>query len=120
MEHTMKDTAARAQTGTAVPMWVLAFGTVVFGAGALYILVQNPAALPIAAVAAALAIVARVGYGKVRTMSRERAETSGAVANVGLVIAGVAIAPLILFALLWTSLLLIIGAAWVLHIFGLA
>lgn len=120
MEHTMKETTARAQTGTAVPMWVLAFGTIAFGAGALYILVQNPAALPIAAVAALFAVAARLGYGKVRTMAQERAEASGAVANVGLVIAGVAIAPLILFALLWTSLLLIIGVAWVLHSFGLA
>jgi len=38
-----------------------------------------------------------------------------AVPRAGLVIAGIAVAPLLAFAVLWTSLLLILGGAWVLH-----
>lgn len=37
-----------------------------------------------------------------------------------LVLAGVAVAPLIAFALLWTSLMVVIGATWVMHLLGLA
>lgn len=122
MQHTVKHhTEVRSQTGLGVPRWALAVGTIVFGAAALYILVQNPEALPVAAVAAVFAIVARFGYGRVRALTETRsAEASGAVANVGLVIAAVALAPLIAFALLWTALILIIGAAWLLHLVGLA
>jgi len=122
MEHTVKGTTAKPHqaAGFGIPMWALALGTMIFGAGALYILVQNPAALLIAAVAGVFAVVARAGYGRMRAASQARAEASTAVANTGLIIAAVAVAPLILFALLWTSLLLIIGAAWLLHQVGLA
>ena len=128
MQHTMKQVAAprpaERMAGIGIPMWALAVGTTVFGAAALYIIIQSPAALPLAAMAGVFAVVARVGYGKLRTASRSvtatRAEASGAVANVGLVIAAVAVAPLIAFALLWTALLLIIGAAWLMHILGIA
>ena len=122
MQHTVKHHTAVKPQGAqmGVPMWALALGGIVFGAAALFMVVQNPAALPLAAVAGFFAIVARVGYGKVKEASNERAEASTAVANTGLVIASIAVAPLIAFALLWTALLLIIGAAWVLHLVGIA
>jgi hypothetical protein len=107
-------------TGLGIPMWALAVGTTVFGAAALYVLVQDPAALPFAAVIGLFAVVARLGYGRLRAATQEKAEASGAVANTGLVIAAIALAPLIAFALLWTALILIIGAAWLLHLVGLA
>jgi hypothetical protein len=122
MQHTVKHHTAVKPKGTQMgfPLWALALGGIVFGAAALYIIIQNPAALPLAVVAGVFAVVARVGYGKVKSISQEQAEASTAVANTGLIIAAVAIAPLVAFALLWTALLLIIGAAWVLHAIGLA
>ena len=112
--------ARQQEAGAKIPLWLMAIGTMIFGAGALYILIQNPATLPLAAVAGGLAIIARIGYSKMRSVTRVTDEASSAVANVGTVIAAVAVAPLIAFALLWTALLLIIGAAWVLHLLGLA
>lgn len=122
MEHTTRVATHHHDktAGVGIPMWALAVGTTIFGAAALYILVQEPAALPLAALVGLFAVVARLAYGRVRTASQEKAEASGAVANAGLVIAAVALAPLIAFALLWTALLLIIGAAWLLHLVGLA
>lgn len=100
--------------------WIAAIGTIILAAVSLVVLVQAPEALPFAMVAGGLAIVARFGYGRMKASVHERTEASDATANVGLVIAAIALAPLVAFALLWTALLLIIGVAWVLHLFGLA
>ena len=123
MQHTVKQVAASPQeraSGIGIPMWALAIGTMIFGAGALYMIVQNPEALPLAAIAGGFAIIARIAYGRIRSVTGVRTEASGAVANTGLVVAAVAVAPLIAFALLWTALMLIIGAAWLLHVIGIA
>ena len=98
--------------------WLTALFALVMGCAALLTVVQNPAAIPMAILMGVSAIAVRVGYNWTRTTSKSAEEATAG--NLGLVIAGIAVAPLIAFALLWTSLLLIIGAAWVLHMLGLA
>jgi len=98
--------------------WFTALFALVMGCAALLVVIQNPAALPMAALFAVGAIAVRVGYNWTRTTSKSAEEATAG--SIGLVVASIALAPLIAFALLWTSLLLIIGGAWLLHLVGLA
>lgn len=99
-------------------MWFLALVTLVLGVGALLIVVWKPEALGLALLVGLAAIGARAVYTKVRGSARKRAEASSAVANAGLAVAAVSIAPLLLFAFLWAALLLLLGIIWILGSLG--
>jgi hypothetical protein len=99
-------------------MWVLALATVVLGIGALLIIMWKPEALGLALLVGLAAIGARAVHAKVKGSARERAEGSSAVANAGLAVAAVSIAPLLLFAFLWAALLVLLGVMWLLGSLG--
>jgi hypothetical protein len=99
-------------------MWVLALATVVLAIGALLIVMWKPEALGLALLAGLAALGARALYTKVKESARKRAEASSAVANAGLAIAAVSIAPLLLFAFLWAALLVLLGVMWILSALG--
>jgi hypothetical protein len=99
-------------------LWMLAMATVLLGTGALLLLAWKPAALGVALAIGLMAVGARQAFTRVKTREHEVAEASSAVASTGLVIAAVAVAPLIAFALLWAGLLLLLGAMWVLNALG--
>jgi hypothetical protein len=99
-------------------MWVLALATVVLAIGALLIVMWKPEALGLALLAGLAAFGARALYTKVKESARKRAEASSAVANAGLAIAAVSIAPLLLFAFLWAALLVLLGVMWILSALG--
>lgn len=99
-------------------MWVLALATVVLAIGALLIVMWKPEALGLALLAGLGALGARALYTKVKESARKRAEASSAVANAGLAIAAVSIAPLLLFAFLWAALLVLLGVMWILSALG--
>lgn len=99
-------------------MWVLAFATVVLAIGALLIVMWRPEALGLALLAGLAAVGARALYTKVKESAHRRAEASSAVANAGLAIAAVSIAPLLLFAFLWAALLVLLGVMWILSALG--
>jgi hypothetical protein len=99
-------------------LWMLALATVLLGTGALLLLAWKPAALGIALAVGLMAVGARQAFTQVKTREHSEAEASSAVASTGLVIAAVAVAPLLVFALLWAGLLLLLGAMWVLNAIG--
>lgn len=99
-------------------MWVLAVATLVLAIGALLIVMWKPEALGIALLVGLAAIGARALYAKIKGSARKRAEASSAVANAGLAVAAVSIAPLLLFAFLWAALLLLLGVMWILSALG--
>ncbi len=99
-------------------MWVLALATIVLAIGALLIVMWKPEALGLALLAGLAALGARALYTKVKESARKRAEASSAVANAGLAIAAVSIAPLLLFAFLWAALLVLLGVMWILSALG--
>jgi len=100
-------------------LWMLATATILLGTGALLLLLWDPPALGIAIAVGLLAVAARQAYVHVRAKERDVARASDAAATTGLVIAGVALAPLIAFALLWTGLLMLLGVMWLLHALGI-
>jgi len=65
-----------------------------------------------------LAIGARTAFTRIKESAHKRAEASSAVADAGLVVAAVSIAPLLLFAFLWAALLVMLGVMWVLSALG--
>ena len=119
METTQSITGTRKASHVKAGGWFTAIFALVMGCAALLTMIQNPAAIPMAILFGVSAVAVRVGYNWTRTTGKATAEEATA-GNIGLVIASVALAPLILFALLWTSLLLLIGGAWVLLAIGLA
>lgn len=100
-------------------MWLLSLATVVLGIGALLVIMWEPAALGVALAVGLMAIGARGLFGKIKESAHQRAEASTAVASTGMVIAAISVAPLILFALLWASLLALLGVTWLLTAIGL-
>ena len=115
MAHTV---AAQRHTGTGPSLWFYAFVTVVLASGALLIVMRSPKALALALVVGLGAVVSRALFQRVKTTSHAQAEGSSTVANAGLALATVAIAPLLIFALLWAALLLFLGATWALNALG--
>ncbi len=100
-------------------LWLLALATIVLASGALLVILWSPRALALALALGILALAARSVHSGIRSSARRKSEASSAVANTGLVLASFAVAPLIAFALLWTSLLLLLGVTWVLHALNL-
>lgn len=101
-------------------LWMLALATVLLGAGAVLLLLNwGPVALIGALGVGMIAIGVRQAFVQVKAREHESAEASSAVASTGLVIAAVAVAPLIAFALLWAGLLLLLGVMWVLNAVGI-
>jgi hypothetical protein len=94
-------------------------GTIVLGFGAVMLLVWDPRALILALGVGLMAVGARLAYSQVKSRAHAEAEASSAVASTGLVIASIAVAPLIAFAVLWTGVLVLLGAMWVLNAIGL-
>lgn len=100
-------------------LWILALGTIALGFGAVMLLVWDPRWLLLALGVGLMAGGARMAFTSVKAREHVEAEASSAVASTGLVIASIAVAPLIAFALLWAGLLLLLGAMWVLNAIGL-
>jgi hypothetical protein len=100
-------------------LWMLAAATVLLGTGAVLLLVWSPVALGVALAVGLMAVGARQAFVQVKAREHAEAGASSAVASTGLVIAAVAVAPLIAFAILWAGLLLLLGAMWVLNAIGL-
>ena len=100
-------------------LWMLALTTILLACSAVLLVVWNPEALGIALAIGLVAIGTRMAFGRVRESVHQRAEASSAVASTGLVIAAIAVAPLLAFALLWTGLLLLLGVMWFLGVLGI-
>ena len=96
----------------------LSLAAVVLGIGALLVIMWEPAALGIALAVGLMAIGARGLFVHLRDSAHRRAEASSTVANTGLAIAAISVAPLILFAFLWAALLALLGVMWVLNAIG--
>lgn len=115
----MAQTLAPRHTRTGRPsLWLLAFSTVVLASGALLIIMWSPKALALALLVGSGAVGARTVFHRVKVTAGVRAEASSVVANAGLALAAIAIAPLLAFALLWTTLIVFLGVTWVLHAIG--
>lgn len=99
-------------------LWLLSFMTVLLASGALLIILWSPKALMLALIVGAGALVSRGLFQRVRESAHARAEASSTVANAGLTLAAVAVAPLLAFALLWAALLVFLGMTWLLHAIG--
>lgn len=99
-------------------LWMLATATILLGTGAVLLLLWDPPSLGIALGVGLMAVGAQRAFAHVRGRDRDVAKASDAAASTGLVIAGVALAPLIAFALLWTGLLLLLGVMWLLSAVG--
>lgn len=99
-------------------MWFLSLATIVLAIGALLIVMWEPMALGLALGVGLLAIGARMAYTKVKESAQHRTDASSTVANAGLAVAAVSIAPLLLFAFLWAALLVLLGVMWVLSALG--
>ncbi len=104
--------------GAALPLWMLALATLMFASGAVMTLIWSPKAMILALALGLMAVLARVMFVRVKAAAQVRAQAGQAVANTGLAVATVVVAPLLAFALLWTGLLLILGVTWVLHTVG--
>jgi hypothetical protein len=100
-------------------LWFFAFATVILAAGSLLVILWSPKALGLALIVGLLAVVARGVFQRVRERTHEQAEASSAVANAGLTLAAVAVAPLLAFAVLWAALLLFLGVTWLLNAIGI-
>ncbi len=110
-------TARNRNTG---PMlWLLALATIVLASGSLLIVMWSPKALLLALIVGLMALVSRSIFVSVRESAHRRAEASSTLANTGLAIAAVAVAPLLAFALLWAALLLFLGMTWLLNAIGI-
>lgn len=105
---------------TGISLWLFALSTVVLAGGSILIILWSPAALALALIVGFLAIASRMVFVRIRTSARQRAEASTVVANAGLTLAAIAIAPLLAFAALWAALLLFLGVTWILHAVGVA
>ena len=99
-------------------LWLLSFLTVLLASGALLIIVWSPKALILASVVGAGALISRGLFQRVKVSAHARAEASSTVANAGLTLATIAVAPLIAFAFLWAALLVYLGMTWLLHAIG--
>jgi hypothetical protein len=99
-------------------MWFLALATIVLAVGALLVIMWKPMALGLALGIGLLAVGARSMFVRVKATSHKPAEASSAVANAGLAVAAVSIAPLLLFAFLWAALLVLLGVSWLLNAIG--
>jgi hypothetical protein len=97
---------------------LFAFTTIVLAIGALLIIMWSPKALALALVVGFGAVVSRSLFQRVKVSAHERAEASSAVANAGLTLAAVAVAPLLAFAILWAALLVFLGMTWLLNAIG--
>lgn len=115
--HAARHTAHDRMVGS--ELWILAMGTIVLGFGAVMLLVWDPRWLLMALGVGIMAIGARMAFTRVKSREHVQAEASSAVASTGLVIASIAVAPLLAFALLWAGLLIVLGAMWVLNAIGL-
>lgn len=109
-------TAAQRRSGS--EMWFMSLATMVLAIGALLIIMWKPTALGLALGVGLLAIGARSVFTRIRESAHARAEASSAVANAGLAVAAVSIAPLLLFAFLWAALLVLLGVMWILSALG--
>ena len=99
-------------------LWLSSLVTLVLASGALIIVMWSPKALMLAAIVGIGALVSRSVFQRIKESAHERAEASSTVANAGLTLATIAIAPLIAFAILWAALLVILGMTWLLHAIG--
>jgi hypothetical protein len=99
-------------------MWMFAIMTVIFAAGSLWIIIWQPTTLLLALTVGLIAIVSHAIYIKVRADAKERVGPSSVVANAGLVLAALAIAPLVAFALLWFALMVVLAFTWLLSQMG--
>ncbi len=115
--HAAQHTAHDRMVGS--ELWILAMGTIVLGFGAVLLLVWDPRALVLALGVGMMAVGTRMAFTRVKTREHVEAEASSAVASTGLVIASVAVAPLIAFAVLWAGVLVLLGAMWVLSAIGI-
>ena len=100
-------------------MWLFAIATVVLASGAILIIMWSPKALALALFVGLSAVVSRTVVLRIKATTKAHAEGSTAVANAGLALAAVAVAPLLAFALLWATLLALLGATWLLHLIGI-
>jgi hypothetical protein len=112
MAHTV---AAQRHTSAGPSLWLFALVTMVLASGALLIVMWSPRALALALVVGLAAIASRTMFQRVKSTAHVSAEGSSTVANAGLALATVAIAPLIAFAVLWAALLIFLGATWILN-----
>ena len=118
MSHRVGTAPRAAQRRSGSEMWLLSLATVVLGIGALLIIMWQPTALGLALGVGLLAVGARSLFTRIKESAHARAEASTAVANAGLAVAAVSIAPLLLFAFLWAALLVLLGVMWILSALG--
>jgi len=111
--------AQRMETRPSLPPWIMSVTTVLLASGAIVTLIWQPRTLWLALGAGMLAVVSWHTFTRLRATAR-RTAGAGAVANTGLFLGVVVVAPLLAFALLWTGLLLILGVTWLLNQAGLA
>ncbi len=115
----MSQNTVAAQNRHAGPsLWLLSFMTILLASGALLIIMWSPKALILASIVGAGAVVSRGIFQRVKETTHARAEASSTVANAGLTLAAVAVAPLLAFALLWAALLVFLGMTWLLNAIG--
>ena len=115
--HAAQHTAHERMIGS--ELWILAMATIVLAFGAVMLLVWDPRALLLALGVGMMAVGARMAFSRVKTREHVQAEASSAVASTGLVIASVAVFPLIAFAVLWAGVLVLLGAMWALNAIGI-
>jgi hypothetical protein len=118
-EVAMAHTFAERRSRPGPSLWFYAFVTIILASGSLFIVMWSPKALALALIVGAGALASRALFQRVKVDAHAQAEGSSTVANAGLALATVAIAPLLAFALLWTALLVFLGVTWVLNAVGI-
>ncbi|MFA5891713.1 MAG: hypothetical protein WDA27_12300 [Actinomycetota bacterium] len=101
-------------------LWALSLTSLVLATGAIIVLAWEPRGFLIAAGLGLSAVVARGAFSRVKSVAQVGAQASSSVANLGLVIAGLVITPLLAFAVLWVGLLALIAVQWLLHVLGIS
>lgn len=114
----MSHTVAAPSRHAGPSLWLFAFTTVLLASGSILVVMWSPKALALALIVGLAALVSRAFFQRVKESAHERAEASSAVANAGLTLATIAVAPLLAFAFLWAALLVFLGMTWLLNAIG--
>lgn len=101
-------------------VWTVSAATVLLASAAIAVVLWEPRALWIALACGGLVLVGTSLRERIRARARARVGAGSAAANAGIALSVLVIIPLIAFALLWVSLLALLGVAWILRAVGLA
>ena len=101
-------------------LWMLSLTSLVLATGAIIMLVWEPRGFLVAAGLGIGAVAARGAFSRAKSVAHVGAQASSSVANLGLVIAGLVLTPLIAFVVLWVSLLALIAVQWLMHVVGIS